>query len=59
MFPTLDRVYDNARARHVLGWTPRYNFRHVLDQLKADQEPGSSLARLVGAKGYHAGGSAG
>jgi UDP-glucose 4-epimerase len=59
MFPTLDRVYDNARARQVLGWNPRYNFRHVLDQLKADDEPGSPLARLVGTKGYHAGGGAG
>jgi len=58
MFPTLDRVYDNARARHVLGWAPRYDFRHVLDQLKAEEEPGSPLARLVGAKGYHPGRSA-
>jgi UDP-glucose 4-epimerase len=54
MLPTLDRVYDNSRARQVLGWTPRYDFRYVLDQLKADEEPGSPLARLVGAKGYHA-----
>ena len=54
MFPTLDRVYDNARARSVLGWAPRYDFRHVLDQLKADEEPGSQLARIVGAKGFHA-----
>jgi UDP-glucose 4-epimerase len=59
MFPSLDRVYDNTRARSVLGWAPRYDFRHVLDQLKADEEPGSSLARLVGAKGYHDGGRAG
>jgi UDP-glucose 4-epimerase len=56
MFPTLDRVYDNTRARRVLGWTPRYDFRQILDQLKADEELGSPLARLVGAKGYHAGG---
>jgi hypothetical protein len=34
---------------------PRYDFRYVLDQLKADEEMGSPLARLVGAKGYHAG----
>jgi UDP-glucose 4-epimerase len=59
MFPSLDRVYDNTRARSVLGWAPRYNFRHVLDQLKADEEPGSSLAKMVGAKGYHHGGWAG
>jgi UDP-glucose 4-epimerase len=53
MFPTIDRVYVNARARDGLGWRPRYDFRHVLDQLKADQDPRSPLARAVGAKGYH------
>jgi len=54
MFPAIDRVYDNTRARQILGWAPRYDFRRVLDQLKADEEPGSPLAQLVGAKGYHA-----
>jgi UDP-glucose 4-epimerase len=33
---------------------PRYDFRYVLDQLKAGQDPRSPLARVVGAKGYHA-----
>jgi hypothetical protein len=54
MFPTIDRVYVNARARAELGWRPRYDFRHVLGQLKAGQDPRSPLARTVGAKGYHA-----
>ncbi len=54
MFPRIDRVYVNARARAELGWTPRYDFRHVLDRLKADGDPRSPLARSVGAKGYHA-----
>jgi UDP-glucose 4-epimerase len=54
MFPSLDRVYANARARAELGWTPRYDFRHVLDRLEADEDPRSPLARAVGAKGYHA-----
>ena len=54
MFPRLDRVYVNARARADLGWTPRYDFRHVLDLLEADEDPRSPLARAVGAKGYHA-----
>jgi nucleoside-diphosphate-sugar epimerase len=53
MFPRLDRVYDNGRARAELGWTPRYDFRGVLDRLKADEDPRSPLARDVGAKGYH------
>jgi nucleoside-diphosphate-sugar epimerase len=54
MFPTIDRVYDSARARSGLGWRPRYDFRYVLDQLKAGQDPRSPLARTIGAKGYHA-----
>lgn len=54
MFPQLGRVYVNDRARAALGWTPTYDFRHVLDRLAADQDPRSPLARQVGAKGYHA-----
>jgi UDP-glucose 4-epimerase len=53
MFPTLDRVYDNARARRDLGWRPRYDFAHVLQRLAADEAPISPLARTIGAKGYH------
>jgi nucleoside-diphosphate-sugar epimerase len=54
MFDRIDRVYVNARARAALGWTPRYDFRHVLDLLRAGEDPVSPLARTVGAKGYHA-----
>ena len=54
MFPEIERVYVNARARRELGWTPRYDFRYVLDRLKADEDPRSDLARTIGAKGYHA-----
>ena len=54
MFPTIDRVYVNERARTGLGWRPRYDFRSVLDRLKADQDPRSPLAQAIGAKGYHA-----
>jgi len=53
MFPALDRVYDNARARAELGWTPRYDFAHVLERLAAGEPPLSPLARAIGAKGYH------
>lgn len=53
MFPGVDRVYDNARARRDLGWTPRYDFGHALELLRAGQEPRSPLATSVGAKGYH------
>jgi nucleoside-diphosphate-sugar epimerase len=54
MFPSIDRVYVNERARNDLGWQPRYDFRYVLDCLKAGSEPRSPLARTVGSKGYHA-----
>jgi len=53
MFRAIDRVYVNARARTELGWTPRYDFRYVLDRLKADEDPRSALAQAVGTKGYH------
>jgi UDP-glucose 4-epimerase len=53
MFPSIGRVYVNARARSELGWTPRYDFRTLLDALKADEDPRSPLAQAIGAKGYH------
>lgn len=54
MLPGIDRVYVNDRARRELGWTPRYDFRHALDRLRAGRDPRSALAVAVGAKGYHA-----
>jgi len=54
MHPSIDRVYVNERARKELGWQPRYDFPFVLDRLKAGQDFRSPLARLIGAKGYHA-----
>jgi UDP-glucose 4-epimerase len=53
MFPSIDRVYDNSRAREELGWSPRWDFRHALGRLAAGEEPRSELARTVGMKGYH------
>jgi nucleoside-diphosphate-sugar epimerase len=55
MFPTVDRVYVNDRARRELGWRPRYDFRFVIDRLKSGHGLRSPLARAVGSKGYHAG----
>jgi len=54
MFPSIERVYVNERARTDLGWEPRYDFAHALELLSAGEEPRSELARQVGAKGYHA-----
>ena len=53
MFPSVGRVYVNVRARADLDWSPRYDFRAVLDALKADEDPRSPLAQAIGAKGYH------
>jgi UDP-glucose 4-epimerase len=54
MFPGIERVYVNERARKDLGWRPQYDFRRVLDSLKAGADPRSPLSRAVGSKGYHA-----
>lgn len=53
MFPSIERVYVNERARRELGWSPRYDFRYALDRLADGADPRSPLARSVGAKGYH------
>lgn len=54
MFPSIDRVYVSARAQEDLGWRPRYDFAHIMRQAAAMQPIGSALARVIGAKGYHA-----
>ncbi len=54
LFPSIDRVYVNRKARGDLRWHPKYDFGHIVGQLKAGGDPGSDLARTVGAKGYHA-----
>jgi UDP-glucose 4-epimerase len=53
LFPSLDRVYVNERARSALGWTPKHDFRRVLDCLTRGEDFRSELARAVGVKGYH------
>lgn len=54
MFSAIDRVYVNERACNALGWQPRYDFARMLDRLKSGDDLRSPLARLIGAKGYHA-----
>jgi UDP-glucose 4-epimerase len=54
MFPSIERVYDNARARAELGWSPRYDFGRALAAVAAGEDWRSPLAVAVGAKGYHA-----
>ncbi len=53
IFPSIERVYDNARARADLGWAPRWDFAHAVERLAAGEDPRSPLALAVGSKGYH------
>jgi UDP-glucose 4-epimerase len=53
MFPSIERVYVNERARRELGWQPQYDFRRVVECLRAGEDPRSPLARAVGSKRYH------
>jgi UDP-glucose 4-epimerase len=54
MFPGIDRVYVNERARAELGWRPRHDFRAVIERLRAGGDHRSALAQAIGSKGYHA-----
>ena len=53
LFPSLDRVYVNDRARAALGWTPKHDFRRMLGCLAKGEDFSSELARVVGGKGYN------
>jgi UDP-glucose 4-epimerase len=53
MFPGIERVYVNERARQDLGWKPQYDFQTVVERLKRGEDPRSPLAQLIGSKGYH------
>lgn len=53
MTPSIDRVYDNARARVELGWRPRHDFRTILARVAESADIRSTLAREIGLKGYH------
>lgn len=53
MFPRIDRVYSSDKAMKELGWTPRYNFDHVLACLRRGEDFRSPLAQDIGRKGYH------
>jgi len=53
MFPRIDRVYVNNRARAELGWTPKYDFARVIELLASGAPARSALAQTIGSKGYH------
>ena len=50
---SIGRVYDNSKARSVLGWEPAFNFDNVLARLVRGKDYRSDLAIQVGARGYH------
>jgi UDP-glucose 4-epimerase len=54
MFPGIDRVYVNEKARRELGWSPHHDFRRTIQCLRDGQDWQSPLARAIGSKGYHA-----
>jgi nucleoside-diphosphate-sugar epimerase len=45
MFPSIDRVYVNRRARDELGWQPRFDFHCIIARLRAGELVTSTLAR--------------
>lgn len=53
MFPEIERVYVNAKARAELGWRPRHDFASMLAKVGEGEPPASALARSIGVKGYH------
>jgi nucleoside-diphosphate-sugar epimerase len=53
IFPTIDRVYVNERARNELGWHPRHTFSELIERLEQGREFRSPLTQSVGSKGYH------
>lgn len=53
MFESIDRVYDNAKARAELGWRPKADFAAVIERLRATDDIRSPMAQAVGSKGYH------
>jgi UDP-glucose 4-epimerase len=55
LFPSIERVYVNEKARRELGWQPRHDFGAVVARLREGGDLRSPLAQVIGAKGYHAG----
>jgi len=53
MFAGIDRVYVNSKARQMLGWKPRHDFREVVERIARGEDPRSALAIEIGSKGYH------
>jgi nucleoside-diphosphate-sugar epimerase len=48
----LDRVYVNTRARHHLGWRPRFDLNAIAARVASGESVQTPLSQLVGAKEY-------
>ena len=48
----LDRVYVNARARHDLGWRPRFDLDTIAARLAGGEPVHTPLSQQVGSKAY-------
>ncbi len=53
MFPGINRVYVNDKARAKLDWKPKYDFGRILECLAKGADYRSPLAQSIGIKGYH------
>ena len=53
MFPRITRVYDNTKARELLGWKPQFDFHSALAALAKGEDYRSPLTSMVTAKRYH------
>ncbi|WP_156763954.1 NAD(P)-dependent oxidoreductase [Mycobacterium sp. 852002-50816_SCH5313054-b] len=52
-FPNrLDRVYVNAKARHDLGWCPRFDLNAIAARVAGGDPVQTPLSQLVGSKEY-------
>ncbi len=51
MFPRLDRVYDNARARAELGWEPALRLRHGVGTPPGRRRPSQPVGSGGGSQG--------
>lgn len=52
-FPgTIDRVYDNTRARTELGWAPRFDIEQIAELLTVTGSIRTPVASAVGSKAY-------
>ncbi|MFI8418585.1 NAD-dependent epimerase/dehydratase family protein [Serratia sp. NPDC078593] len=53
MFPKIDRVYSNEKARKLLQWEPQYSFQSALTSLSDGQSFRSPLSSIIGWRRYH------